>query len=308
MVQSGIDEFPAVSDHDIVESMKKLAEHDDPVVFMFHAEHPEKLVEAEKKTKKLYCDPSVYKTFLDSRPKEAEDEAIKKVITLLKETGNKVPCHIVHLASSSALDMIKQAKAEAVKLTVETTYHYLYLTAEKIPSKNTLFKCCPPIREASNKEQLWQAVADGIITQLISDHSPCTTDLKKLELGDFHQAWGGIASLQLGLPLMWTEASKRGHSIPKLARWMCLQTAQLVKLDRHKGSIEVGKDADFVIWDPEKQFKVDINELHMKNKRTPYEGETLQGVVVATFLRGQKLYEDGEFTYSYPTGKWYKRE
>jgi len=212
------------------------------------------------------------------------------------------------LASSSALDMIKAAKGEGVNITAETTYHYLCLCAEQVPHKNTLFKCCPPIREESNREKLWEAVGSGLITQVISDHSPCTTNLKKLELGDFKLAWGGISSLQLGLSLVWTEASKRGYGIPTLAKWMCLQTAKLVQLDKCKGSIEVGKHADFVVWDPDYTFEVVTDDLHMKNKRTPYEGATLQGHVYATFLRGRKVYEEGEFLSEKPCGRWLHRD
>jgi len=272
---------------------------------MFHAEHPEKLKQAELKTK--FCDPTFYKTFLDSRPKDAEDEAISTVIKQLKNTGNKVPCHIVHLASSDALQMIGQARKEGLKLSAETTYHYLCLCAERVPQKNTLFKCCPPIREDINRDKLWMGLGQGIITQVISDHSPCTTNLKKLELGNFMEAWGGIASLQLGLPLMWTEASKRGHTIVDLVQWMSTNTSKLVQLDKQKGSIEVGKDADFVIWDPEASFVVTPDKLEMKNKRTPYEGLSLKGRVHATFLRGQRVYENDKFLSDKPLGRWVKR-
>jgi len=213
----------------------------------------------------------------------------------------------VHLASSDAIDLIEQAQKQGLKLSAETTYHYLCLCAEGVLQKNTLFKCCPPIREDSNRDKLWSGLRRGVITQVISDHSPCTTNLKQLQLGDFMKAWGGIASLQLGLPLMWTEASKRGHSLTDLVQWMCINTSKLVQLDKQKGSIELGKDADFVVWDPETTFIVTPDKLEMKNKRTPYEGLSLKGRVQATFLRGQKVYENGMFLADKPTGSWVKR-
>jgi len=208
------------------------------------------------------------------------------------------------LASSDALNLLEKAKQEKVPITAETTFHYLYFAAEDIPNGNCLFKCCPPIREKANREKLWQALKDELITQVISDHSPCTIDLKKVETGDLTQAWGGIASLQLGLPIVWTRAKEKGFKLTDLVKWMSKQTAQLVNLGDRKGTIAVGYDADLVIWDPEESFKVDPINLYMKNKGTPYKEEKLFGVVKATLLRGQKIYDKGKLVGDKPIGGW----
>jgi allantoinase len=295
MVHSGIDEFPHVEEEHIraaMSELKKLQDQGRDVVFMFHAEVGGPIDEACKSLQDHSCTSSKYETFLRSRPREAENEAIALIIRLCREY--RVRCHIVHLSSSDAVAMLQAAKEEGLPITAETTYHYLYFAAEDVPDGNTLFKCCPPIREKNNRDKLWQALEDGVITQVISDHSPCTPDLKLLEQGDFLKAWGGISSLQLGLSIVWTQAKKRGFTIPQVARWMCLQTAELVKLDAKKGSIEVGKEADFVVWDPEEEFVVEENALFIQNKRTPYHGERLAGTVKRTYLRGHVIYKTNE--------------
>jgi allantoinase len=295
MVHSGIDEFPHVEEEHIraaMSELKKLQDRGRDVVFMFHAEVGGPIDEANKSLSEHACSSSKYETFLRSRPKEAENEAIALIIRLCREY--LVRCHIVHLSSSDAVAMLRAAKEEGLPITAETTYHYLYFSAEDVPDGNTLFKCCPPIREKNNRDKLWQALEDGVITQVISDHSPCTTDLKLLEDGDFLKAWGGISSLQLGISIVWTQAKKRGFTVPQIAQWMCLQTAELVKLDDKKGSIAVGKDADFVVWNPEEEFTVEESALYIQNKKTPYHGERLSGTVKRTFLRGQLIYETNE--------------
>jgi allantoinase len=292
MVHSGIDEFPHVDEEHIRAAMvelKKLQDQGRDVVFMFHAEVGGPIDEANKSLGEHSCASSKYETFLRSRPREAENEAIALVIRMCREY--RIRCHIVHLSSSDAVEMLRAAKEEGLPISAETTYHYLYFAAEDVPDGNTLFKCCPPIRESNNRDKLWQALEAGVITQVISDHSPCTPDLKLLEDGDFLKAWGGISSLQLGLSIVWTQAKKRGFTIPQLAQWMCRSTAELVRLDAKKGSIEVGKDADFVVWDPEDEFVVEEKALHMQNKKTPYHGQRLAGTVKRTFLRGQLIYE-----------------
>jgi len=290
MVHSGIDEFPHVEEESIRAAMCELAKlRDHDVVFMFHAEVGGPIEQACKSlTKDNSPRSNKYETFLRSRPREAENAAIALVIRLCREY--RVRCHIVHLSSSDAIEMLRAARQEGLPITAETTYHYLYFAAEDVPDGNTLFKCCPPIREKDNRDQLWQALKDGVISQAISDHSPCTPDLKLLQEGDFLKAWGGISSLQLGISIVWTQAKARGFTIPQMARFMCTATAELVRLNGRKGSIEAGKDADFVVWDPDAEFVVEESKLHIQNKRTPYHGERLSGVVKHTFLRGRAIY------------------
>jgi allantoinase len=209
--------------------------------------------------------------------------------------------HIVHHSSADALAVLRAAKAAGLKITAETCPHYLTFAAEDIPDGATEFKCCPPIRERENCEQLWAALGEGTLDMIVSDHSPCPPELKLRESGDFLAAWGGISSLQLRLPIVWTEAQRRGHSLNDLSRWLCAAPARLVGLQNRKGKIAAGYDADILIWNPAKQFQVGASGLHHRHKLTPYEGKTLSGVVEKTFLRGRKIYDDGEFC-SEPSG------
>jgi allantoinase len=215
------------------------------------------------------------------------------MIKLAHEFGTRV--HIVHHSSADALGELRAAKAAGLKITAETCPHYLTLAAEDIPDGATEFKCCPPIRERENCEQLWAALGDGTLDMIVSDHSPCPPEMKLRESGDFLAAWGGISSLQLRLPLVWTEAQRRDHYLEDLSRWLCAAPAQLVGLQNRKGKIAAGFDADLVIWDPKRQFMVAGQQLHHRHKLTPYEGKTLSGVVEKTFLRGRKIYDSGEF-------------
>jgi allantoinase len=191
--------------------------------------------------------------------------------------------HVVHLSSADVVDRLAKARADGVRVTAETCPHYLTLSAEEVPDGDTRFKCCPPIRGSDNRDRLWQALADGVIDLVVSDHSPCTPELKRLDVGDFGLAWGGIASLQLGLPLVWTAARARGIALADVVRWMAQAPAQLVGLTA-KGGIAPGKDADLVVFAPEEEFVV--GQLHHRNPVTPYSGRTLNGVVRATYLRG----------------------
>uniref|UniRef100_A0A8C7MD61 Zgc:103559 n=1 Tax=Oncorhynchus kisutch TaxID=8019 RepID=A0A8C7MD61_ONCKI len=230
------------------------------------------------------ADPKEYSTFLKSRPDVMELEAIRTVTELCLKY--QVHCHIVHLSSAQPLALIQAAKQAGAPLTVETTHHYLSLSAEHILAGATQFKCCPPIRGVANQEQLWSALKAGQIDMVVSDHSPCTPDLKRLDSGDFTQAWGGISSLQFGLSLFWTSASKKGFTLPDVVRLLCQRTAQLCRLDNQKGSLVPGHDADLVIWDPEKEFEVKDASIHHKNKLTPYLGLTLLGEVLRVGLMG----------------------
>jgi allantoinase len=220
---------------------------------------------------------------LHSRPRGAENLAIAQVIELARWTGARA--HILHLSSSDALPMICSARDDGLRVSVETCPHYLSFTAEEIPEGGTQFKCCPPIREAANRERLWQGLADGDIDFIVSDHSPCTPDLKRFDTGDFGQAWGGIASLQLGLPAVWTEARRRGHALTAVVEWMASRTADAVGLVR-KGRIAVGADADLSVFAPDEAFVVDASRLHHKNPVSAYAGRALTGVVRQTWLAG----------------------
>ncbi|TRY54575.1 hypothetical protein DNTS_001576 [Danionella cerebrum] len=292
LIHSGVDEFPHVSDDDLHDAMKQLQGTDS--VLLFHAERETQLPTADGE------DPHEYLTFLRSRPDIMELEAIHTVTQLCLQY--QVRCHIVHLSSAQSLSLIRAARQAGAPLTVETTHHYLNLSAEEIPARATQFKCCPPIREIANQELLWSALKSGDIDMVVSDHSPCTPDLKVLDTGDFMQAWGGISSLQFGLSLFWTSASQRGFSLSDAARLLCKKPAQLCCLDNQKGSLNPGHDADLVIWDPEKEFTVKEDDIHHKNKLTPYLGLALRGMVRCTIVRGRLVYSNGSFS-SQPLGK-----
>ena len=283
LVPSGVDEFQHVTEADLREAMPELTRLD--ALLIVHAELPGPLgcgVAADGAE-------SDYQTFLGSRPRAAENEAIELMIRLSREFGTRV--HIVHLSSSDAVPLLRDAQANGVAITAETCPHYLHFAAEGIAAGATEFKCCPPIRERENREQLWSGLADGTIDMIVSDHSPCPGDMKLRNSGDFLSAWGGIASLQLRLPVVWTEARRRGFSLPDLAKWLCENPARQVRLESRKGSIAVGCDADLVIWNPEREFVVQGESLHHRHKLTPYDGETLHGLVQKTFLRGKKIYD-----------------
>jgi allantoinase len=299
LIHSGVDEFPNVTEEDLRGAMPELARLG--AVLIVHAEVPGPIDRAgvpschspAGASEGVNFSPSSYRTFLESRPRAAENEAVQLMIKLGREFGGRL--HIVHHSSADALPLLREARAAGVNITAETCPHYLVFAAEEIGDGATEFKCCPPIRERENREQLWQALGDGTIDMVVSDHSPCPPDMKLRESGDFMKAWGGISSLQLRLPATWTHAHGRGHSIEDLARWLCRAPAALVGLAGRKGAIEVGGDADIVIWNPEKEFMVEPDMLHHRHKLTPYAGRTLAGVVEKTFLRGEKIYDAGEF-------------
>jgi allantoinase len=208
---------------------------------------------------------------------------VAELVELCRQTGARG--HVVHLSSADALPTLRAAHADGVAVTAETCPHYLCLTAEEVPDGATQFKCAPPIREAANREELWGGLEDGTVLCVVSDHSPCPPELKRLDTGDFGQAWGGISSLQLRLPLLWSEASRRGHSLADVARWTASEPARLVRMTR-KGAIQPGFDADFVIFAPEETFTIQAGDLHHRHPLTPYEGHTLSGVARGTWLRG----------------------
>jgi len=283
LVPSGVDEFPHVTEEHLREAMPELTRLG--ALLIVHAELPGPI-----KSTRSAVD---YDAFLASRPRAAENEAIELMIRLSQEFGTRV--HIVHLSSAEAVPVLREAQAAGVKITAETCPHYLHFAAEQVPAGATEFKCCPPIRERENREELWQGLAGGTIDFIVSDHSPCPGEMKLRESGDFMNAWGGIASLQLRLPVIWTEARRRGFTIQQITRWLCENPAKQVSLHTRKGEIAVGNDADLVVWDPRGQFTVAARALHHRHKLTPYEGEVLSGVVQKTFLRGRKIYDEGHF-------------
>lgn len=283
LVPSGVDEFRHVTEDDLREAMPELTRLG--ALLIVHAELPG--------TIRTDSSDGDYQSFLNSRPRSAENDAIELMIRLSREFNTRV--HIVHLSSADTLPLLREAQEAGVKITAETCPHYLHLAAETVPDGATEFKCCPPIREETNRENLWDGLQDGTIDFVVSDHSPCPGEMKLRESGDFMKAWGGIASLQLRLPVVWTEARRRGFSLEDLTRWLCANPAGQVSFAPQKGSIAVGSDADLVIWNPDQQFTVAANALHHRHKITPYEGEVLDGVVQKTFLRGKKIYDAGHF-------------
>ncbi|HEV8189059.1 MAG TPA: allantoinase AllB [Pyrinomonadaceae bacterium] len=283
LVPSGVDEFPHVTEEDLRVAMPELTRLG--AMLIVHAELPGSI--------RTDATDGDYRSFLNSRPRSAENDAIELMIRLSREFDTRV--HIVHLSSAEALPQLRAAQAAGVKITAETCPHYLHFTAETVPDGATEFKCCPPIREESNREELWDGLRDGTIDFVVSDHSPCPGEMKLRETGDFMKAWGGIASLQLRLPVVWTEARRRGFSLEDVTRWLCANPARQVSFAPQKGSIAAGSNADLVIWNPDQEFIVAASSLHHRHKITPYEGEVLSGVVEKTFLRGQKIY-DGDFT------------
>jgi allantoinase len=278
LLDSGVPEFPPLSADQLHRAMTEIAAFDG--LLIVHAEDPQVISDhAVPHTTR-------YEDFLGSRPPAAENTAIDTVIAAARATGCRA--HIVHLSSAEALPAITAARADGVRLTVETCPHYLTLSAEDIPDGQTQYKCCPPVRDAANSDRLWQALADGVVDFIVSDHSPSTPDLKLLDQGDFGAAWGGISSLQLGLSLIWTEARRRGHDLAQVVDWMAGRTAQLIKIEG-KGTITVGNDADLVIFAPDAQWTVDATSLHHRNAITPYDRRRVDGVVRATYLRGEPI-------------------
>jgi allantoinase len=283
LVHSGVDEFPGVGEEDLVAAFPTLATLGVPL--MVHAEHPAHIATAPADG------TSGYAPYLASRPPAAEAAAIELLVRLVEWC--RVPVHVVHLSSAHGLAVVRAARARGLPITAETCPHYLTFSAEEIPAGATEYKCAPPIRAAVERESLWRGLLDGDIDMVVSDHSPAPPEMKGRG-GDFFTAWGGIASLQLGLPAVWTTAAQRGVALWKLAQWMCAAPAALVGLQRRKGQIAAGRDADLVVWDPGATFVVDPTRLEHRHPLTPYAGRCLRGVVRATYLRGRLAYRDGE--------------
>ncbi|MBX9669525.1 MAG: allantoinase AllB [Candidatus Obscuribacterales bacterium] len=285
LIHSGIDDFPNVTEDDLHVAMPILAKHRVPL--LVHAElecadsHPEDWSDRA----------SSYRAFLNSRPRRWENDAIDLMIRLCEQ--HNCPVHIVHLSSSEAIPSIQAAKAKGLPFTVETCPHYLTFAAEEITDGDPRFKCAPPIRESENREKLWDAVMDGTIDFIVSDHSPCTPSLKFLNEGNLQKAWGGISSMQFVLPAVWSQASRRGATIQQVTTWLSKNPAELLGLSDRKGRIAKGFDADFVVWNPETETRIEAAIIQHRHKVTPYDGMDLRGNVEATYVRGQLVYKTG---------------
>lgn len=271
LCDSGLDEFPAATEADLREAMPLLAERDVPLLV-----HAELISPAPSAT-----DPRRYADYAATRPPKFESDAIRLLINLCRE--HRCRTHVVHLADGGCLPMLAAARDEGLPLTVETCPHYLHFSAEEIPDGSTVHKCAPPIRDAANREALWQGLSEGVIDLIGSDHSPCPPDLKHSESGRFDQAWGGISSLQLGLSIVWTEGKNRGITLSDIAQWMSSAPADLVGV---ASGIAMNQPANLTLFDPDSSWTVHAQELHHRHAITPYDGKTLCGVVKETYLRG----------------------
>lgn len=296
LIHPGIDTFSMVTEHQLKAALPALVRTGLPL--LVHAEVPGPIDSAMERL--ADADWSNYGTYLESRPEEAEVQAIRMLLRLCREYNFRL--HIVHLSASQALSELRAARAEGLPLTVETCPHYLHLAAEMIPSGSTLHKCAPPIRSRENCEKLWQALRDGTIDLVATDHSPCPTEMKQLAQRDFRSAWGGIAGLSLALPVMYTEARERGFGLANIVRWMAEAPAKLAGCGTRKGRLAVGYDADFVVFDTETEFVVTRSSLYYRHPVSVYMGERLRGRVKATYLRGTLVFADGEFP-SKPMGR-----
>jgi allantoinase len=288
LVDSGVPEFPPLSEAELFAALHVVAALG--TVLIVHAELPGPI---ERAASVALGDSQRYWTFLRARPRQAEDAAVEFLVRACRETHARA--HIAHLSSSNALPFLRRAREDGLPLTAETCPHYLWFAAEEIAEGSTEFKCCPPIRERENREKLWAALGEGVIGMVVSDHSPCPLEMKLREAGDFLRAWGGISSLELRLPVMWTAARARGAGLEKLTEWLCAAPARLVGIESRKGAIRAGGDADLVVWNPDAAFIVDPARIQHRHKLTPYAGTWLQGVVETTYLRGRKIYDCGKF-------------
>lgn len=299
LIHPGIDGFTMVTEQQLRASLPDIARTGLPL--LVHAELPGPIDAATETL--ANADWRCYSTYLQSRPEEAELAAIRLLLSLCRQFNFRL--HIVHLSASSTLQELGVARSQGLPVSVETCPHYLHLTSDTIKDGVTVCKCAPPIRNRENCERLWQGLRDGVIDLVVTDHSPCPPALKRLDEGNFRTAWGGISSLSVALPVMWTEARERGFTLQDLARWMAEAPARLAGCQMHKGRIASGFDADFVILDPDEEFVVTEERLHYRHAHSPYLGEKLRGVVKATYLRGKPVFVDGEFP-GQPVGREFR--
>jgi allantoinase len=292
LIDSGIDGFAWVDEADLRLALARLRGTGLPL--LAHAEIGGTVDAATQKLNAAGADWRKYSTFLASRPDSAEVNAIALLIRLAEEF--QTPIHIVHLSSAQALPLLAAARERGVPVTVETCAQYLWFAAEGIPDGATEFKCTPPIRGAVNREELWQALEEGQIDMVTTDHSPCPLKMKHRETGRFDQAWGGISSLGLALPVMWTAMQELGVTIERIGEWMAAAPTRLAGLTGRKGAIVAGADADFAVFDPEIEWSVTSDDLHFRHKLSPYLGAKLRGGVFETWLRGERIFCAGKFS------------
>jgi allantoinase len=291
LIHSGIDGFTWVDEADLRLALAKL--RDTGLPLLAHAEVAGPVDEATSALNARGADWQLYSTYLASRPDAAEVEAIALLIRLAEEFDTHI--HIVHLASAETLPLLQRAVARGVRITVETCTQYLWFAAEEVPDGETAYKCAPPIRSAANRETLWSALETGLIDMVTTDHSPCPPAMKRLEEGRWDLAWGGIASLGLALPVLWTGMVKRGISMERIGKWMAAAPARLAGLSERKGVLAEGLDADFVVFDPDPRWTVTHEALRFRHSLSPYLGETVFGRVQETWLRGERIFADGRF-------------
>jgi allantoinase len=285
LAPSGVAEFEHVGDRELSDALPEIARLG--AVLLVHAEDPRWIRATAPYGGRDYA------AYLATRPARAEDEAVALLARRCRETGARI--HVVHLSSAGAVSELERARAQGLPLSAETCPHYLFFAAEEVPDGATEFKCAPPVRDRENRERLWAGLESGAIEMVVSDHSPSPPELKCRDTGDFLSAWGGISSLQLRLPAVWTAARERGHSLERLSEWLCAAPARLAGVAHRKGAIAAGYDADFVVWSPDETFEVRPDSIHHRHKLSPYLGRTLAGVVGATFLAGEKIFERGRF-------------
>ena len=288
LVDSGVPEFGFLDPAGVDAALKEVRGTDAPL--LVHAELPQYIGSARGAS---------YRDYLKSRPPEAENAAIDLVYDAVRRTGSRA--HIVHLSSAGGLATVLKARDAHLPMSAETTPHYLHFQSEKIPDGAPEFKCAPPIRDRGNREELWRGIDDELFAGIVSDHSPCVPELKHLNDGDVGRAWGGIASLQFGLPIVWSSGRL---SLERIVRLMCEGPAAIAGI--RKGAIKPGYDADLVVWSPEEWFRVVPEIVQHRHKVTPYAGEKLRGVVKATYVRGQKVWQDDR-TIGSPPGKWIRK-
>jgi allantoinase len=291
LIHPGTDDFSMVTERELRAALPHIVRTGLPL--LVHAELSGPVDAATAELASAGTDWKSYATYLRSRPDEAELAAIRMLVALCREF--RVRLHVVHLSTWHGLELMRAAKVEGLPVSVETCPHYLHLESESIGDGATACKCAPPIRNHENREKLWEGLRDGTIDLVATDHSPCPPALKKFDEGNFKTAWGGIASLSMALPVMWTEASRRGFALEDIARWMAEGPARLAGCGSNKGKIAAGYDADFVVLEPEAEFTVTKERLHQRHAVSPYLREKLRGVVKATYLRGKLIFADGEF-------------
>jgi allantoinase len=300
LIDPGIDGFTMVGEDDLRLALPHVAQTGLPLLV-----HAELAGPVNSATQRLAgADWRHYQTYLQSRPDEAELAAIRLMIELCRQY--KFRLHIVHLSTIQALPELQAAHAEGLPVSVETCPHYLHMAAEDIADGATLSKCAPPVRSRENCENLWQGLREGLIDLVATDHSPCPPGMKSMDEGSFRTAWGGISSLSAALPVMWTEASRRGFTLMDIARWMAQGPARLAGCDKLKGRIAPGYDADFVVFDSDIEFTLTKEHLHYRYRLSPYLGEALRGVVRATYLRGRAVFEGRKFP-GEPVGREWRR-